>query len=81
VQFSRSAERCRAAAWASAPDADGNAGLSKLNSMRAASMGGVKPIPPCGLPDPVDVLGPIALEESAAELRSSDGDPAGDRCP
>ena len=38
VQFSRSAKRRRAAtAWALAPDADGNAGLSKLNSMRAAS--------------------------------------------
>ena len=32
-------------------------------------------------PDPVDVLGPTALEESAAELESSDGDPAGGRCP
>ena len=38
VQFSRSAKRRRAiVAWALAPDTDGNAGLSKLNSTRAAS--------------------------------------------
>jgi hypothetical protein len=82
VQFSRSAKRRRAtAAWASAPDADDNAGLSKLNSMRAAS-GTVQKTPkPCDLPSPVDVLGPTTVEESAAELESSGGDPAGGRCP
>src|SRR5438067_7943188 len=40
VQFSRSAKRRRAtAARAFAPGAGGNAGLSKLNSMRAAAHG------------------------------------------
>jgi hypothetical protein len=50
------------------------AGLSKLNSMRAASRWAETQAD--GLARPVDILVPDVLEESAAELESSGGDPA-----
>ena len=55
------------------------AGLSKLNSMRAASPGASAR--PCGLPGPVDMSSGRSRSESVAELESSRRRSAGDRCP
>jgi hypothetical protein len=69
VQFSRSAKRRSGRRGSPGPRPAGDrphAGLSKLNSMRAAS--GHTRAQPCGLPDPVDVL---VADRSRGERRAA----------